>query len=186
MAQRFRKRRTVLIVLALAVFVLALMVISFLPPAESKYLKDPTLVATKPRDFQPTFAPKPPSSIRTRLYKMYHEVFPPPRGKFTFRGRGGPSPCSIHGLMNQCHEVSGVQFFIDKHVASGSVMFGHTNTMNGPEWVAAFTNAVQTGEVQWWDPNKKDFRHENPVFIPAGRNSYLVLPKNRVAQYRAE
>jgi hypothetical protein len=67
-----------------------------------------------------------------------------------------------HGLLNQCHDVSGVQFFIDKQVASGSVMFGHTNTMNGPEWVAAFTNAVQIGEVQSWDPNKKNFRHESP------------------------
>jgi hypothetical protein len=162
------------------------MVISFLPPTESKYLKDATLVATTPMKLPPTFAPKPPSSIRHRLYKMYYDAFPPKRGKFTFRGRGGPSPCSIHGLLNQCHDVSGVQFFIDKHVASGSVMFGHTNTMNGPEWVAAFTNAVQTGDVDWWDPNKKNFRHENPVFIPAGKNAYLVVPKNRVAQYRAE
>lgn len=175
-----------MIVIALAVFVLTLMVISFLPPAESKYLKDSTLVATRPMELPPALAQKPPSSMRTRLYKIYYDAFPPPRGKYRFPGRAAPARCSIQGLLNQCHDVTGVQFFIDKQVARGSVIFGHTNTLDGPQWVAAFTNAVQTGEVQWWDPNKKGLRKENPVFIAAGRNAYLVLPRDRVAQYGAE
>jgi hypothetical protein len=62
-------------------------------------------------------------------------------------------------------------------------MFGSTNTINGPQWVAAFTNAVQIGEVAWWDPTKKDFRKENPVFIAIGRDAYLVIPRDRVEHY---
>jgi hypothetical protein len=57
---------------------------------ESKYLKNPTLVATKSMDLPPTFAPKPPSSMRSRLYKIYHDVFPPKRGNYSFPGRAAP------------------------------------------------------------------------------------------------
>ena len=52
-------------------------------------------------------------------------------------------PCSIHGLLNQCMEVSGWHYLIDKEVAAGSVNFGRTNVMNGQEWVEAFENALQ-------------------------------------------
>jgi len=184
MAHRFRSKHKIFIVVAfiLVVLVSGALISFFSPPPESKFLNDPTLVATKLPEPM-LFAPNTRPSLRTRFYKVYYQVFPPKRN-FSFGPRAAPVRCSIHGLLNQCHDVSGVQFFIDKHVAGGTVMFGHTNTLNGPQWVTAFTNAVQTGEVSWWDSTKKDFRKENPVFIAVGNTAYLVLPKDRVEQYQ--
>jgi hypothetical protein len=56
-----------------------------------------------------------------------------------------------------------VQFLIDKQVASGSAIFSPTNMLNGPQWVTTFTNAVQKGEVAWWDANKKFSKKESSV-----------------------
>jgi hypothetical protein len=185
MAQRFRSKHKIFIVVGfiLLVSVSGALISFFFPPPESKFLNDPTLVATKLPEPM-LFAPNTRSSLRARFYKVYYQAFPPKRGNSSFPPRPAPVLCSIQGLLNQCHDVSGVQFFIDKHVAGGTVMFGHTNTLNGPQWVTAFTNAVQTGEVSWWDSTKKDFRNENPVFIAVGRNAYLVLPKDRVEQFQ--
>jgi hypothetical protein len=185
MAQRFHSKHKILIVVVfiLLVLVSGALISFFSASAESKFLNDPTLVATTLPEPM-LLAPNTRSSLRTRFYKVYFQVFPPKRGNYSFRPRPAPVRCSIQGLLNQCHDVSGVQFFIDKHVAGGTVMFGHTNTLNGPQWVTAFTNALQIGEVSWWDSTKKDFRKENPVFIAVGKNAYLVLPKDRVEQYQ--
>ena len=182
MDQRRRKRLRIFIAIAFVAFWTVIGLIAFLSP-RADYLNDSTLVATKPPDYSDLFVPSNASSLRKRVSRMYRQIFPPARGNYSFPA-SAPRLCSIDGLLTQCHEVCGVQFFIDKQVASGSVMFGSTNTLNGPQWVAAFTNAVQTGEVQWWDPNTKDFHKENPVFIPIGTDACLVLPKDRVEQYR--
>ena len=47
------------------------------------------------------------------------------------------SRCSVHGLPNQCMEVSGVCYLIFKDIAAGTVQFGHTNVLNGAQWIAA-------------------------------------------------
>ena len=183
MDRRFRKRLRLFIAIAFVALWTVIGLIAFLSPRAPDYLNDPTLVATKPPDYSALFLPSNASALRKRFYRAYREVFPLQRGTFSFPA-SAPRLCSIDGLLIECHEVSGVQFFIDKKVAGGSVMFGSTNKLNGPQWVAAFTNAVRTGEVQWWDPNIKDFRKENPVFIPIGTDACLVLPKERVEQYR--
>jgi hypothetical protein len=160
--------------------VIGMGLILFVSQDASSYANDPTLVATKPTDL---VVPNTGSSVQRRLYETYYQFFPPRRGHFSFRGSPAPMRCSIHGLLNQCQDVSRAQFFVDKQVASGSVMFGPTNTLSGPQWVTAFTNAVQTGEVEWYDVNENRFRKDNPVFIALGKNSYLVLPKDRLEKY---
>jgi hypothetical protein len=86
-------------------------------------------------------------------------------------------------LLIQCHEIAGIQFLIDKNIAGGTVQFGSSNVLSGPQWVNAFTNAVRTGIVEWWDPKKGRFRKENPVFIRADQNSVLVLPPEGVNDF---
>jgi hypothetical protein len=98
----------------------------------------------------------------------------------------GPTPCSIHGLLNQCMEVSGWHYLIDKDVAAGSVNFGRTNVMNGQEWVAAFENALQFGEPEWWNfSGDKKLRKENLILLRYPREkNVLVLPQDKAAQYK--
>jgi hypothetical protein len=93
--------------------------------------------------------------------------------------------CSINGLLNQCMEVSGWRYLIDKEVAAGGVQFGCPKVFNGEEWVAAFENALQTNAPQWWDAKLKKMRRENLVLIRyPEQKTILVLPKDRAAKYQ--
>jgi RNA polymerase sigma factor (sigma-70 family) len=94
--------------------------------------------------------------------------------------------CSISGLLNQCMEVSGWQYLIDKEVSAGSVQFGCPKVLNGQEWVTAFENALQTGTPEWWtrDGGKGQFRRENLVLIRYPKEKVvLVVPKEKAARY---
>jgi hypothetical protein len=73
-------------------------------------------------------------------------------------------------------EVSGVRYLIAKDVAAATVQFGHTNVLNGKQWVAAFTDALQHSEPEWWDSKLNRFRHENLLLITNGPNTVLVIP----------
>ncbi|HEX9046195.1 MAG TPA: sigma-70 family RNA polymerase sigma factor [Verrucomicrobiae bacterium] len=93
--------------------------------------------------------------------------------------------CSINGLLNQCMEVSGWRYLMDKDVAAGGVNFGCPKVMNGEEWVAAFENALRTGAPGWWDQKSKKFRQENLVLIRYPKEkTVLVLPKDKAEKYR--
>lgn len=91
---------------------------------------------------------------------------------------------SIHGLLNQCMEVNGVRYVILKEVAAGSVQFGHTNTMNGTQWVAAITEALQQGRPEWWDSQARQFRRENLVLVTNNARTVLVIPKTMLREIR--
>ncbi len=97
--------------------------------------------------------------------------------------------CSISGLLNQCMEVSGWQYFIDKNVANGGVEFSCPKVMNGEEWVAAFENALQTAKPEWSDFGKngkyRKQRKENLVLIRYPEQKIvLVVPKEDAAKYQ--
>jgi RNA polymerase sigma factor (sigma-70 family) len=93
--------------------------------------------------------------------------------------------CSISGLLNQCMQLSGWRYLIDKDVAAGSVKFGNPTVLNGEEWLTAFENALQTGTPEWWDAKKKGFRRENLVLIRyPEQKTVLVLPNDKAAQYQ--
>ena len=93
--------------------------------------------------------------------------------------------CSIDGLLNQCMEVSGWRYLMDKEVAAGSVNFGCPRAFNGQEWVTAFENALQASTPEWWDSKKKGFRKENLVLIRyPEQKTVLVLPKDKAAKYQ--
>jgi RNA polymerase sigma factor (sigma-70 family) len=93
--------------------------------------------------------------------------------------------CSINGLLNQCMEVTGWRYLMDKDVSSGIVNFGNSEVLNGEEWVAAFENALQTNTPEWWDSKKKGFRKENLILIRyPEQKTVLVLPKGKAAKYQ--
>ncbi len=94
------------------------------------------------------------------------------------------SRCSIHGLLNQCMEVSGVSYLIPKDVAAGTVQFGHTNVLNGGQWVAAFTEALTNGQPEWWDSRAKGFRKGNLILVTNGPRTVMVLSQEFVHEFQ--
>jgi len=92
--------------------------------------------------------------------------------------------CSIHGLLIQCTEVTGVRYVIARDVAAGSVEFGPTNTLNGAQWTKAFTEALETGQPEWWDSRTKTFRKENLVLLTNDARMVLVLPSEMAGEFQ--
>jgi len=92
--------------------------------------------------------------------------------------------CSIHGLLNQCMEVSGTQYMIAVEIA-GAVEFGSTNSLNGAQWVAAFEHAVETsGPVVCYDYAKKRNFQDTLLLIRETPGVVKVLPRSKLAEYR--
>jgi len=105
--------------------------------------------------------------------------------KYMFGATSLTNRCLVHGLLNQCMEVSGVRYLMPSSVAAGSVRFGNTNTLNGPQWVAAFEKALQTGTPEWWDAEQKKMRDENLVLIRfPEQKTVLVLPQEKAAEFQ--
>ena len=174
-----RKRRLVLCWLGLITFTL---LFAFWP---AKYFDDPTLVATKPLEDSNLLGPNNGTFLVKWMWEIYYKLRPPPARIPIWSFHPSPTQrCLIHGLLTQCHEVSGIQFFIDKNVAAGTIPFGTTNALSGPLWVTAFTNALQNEIAEWFDMKTTNFRKGNLVFVQAGPRSILVLPKERVSSFQ--
>jgi len=97
---------------------------------------------------------------------------------------GGKMACGVQGLLNQCASVSGTRYLMPLGVTVSSVQFGNTNTLNGPQWVAAFEKELQTGDVQYWDPQTKRTRPEHFTLLrfPA-QKTVVVLPESDAADF---
>jgi len=143
------------------------------------------LVATTP----PTTFSLPPNptlkdrfrhTVFTLMMKMSSST-----NKYMFGATSVTNRCLIQGMLNQCTEVSGVRYLMPPFVAAGSVRFGNTNTLNGPQWAAAFEKALQTGTPEWWDAEQKKMRDENLVLIrfPEQR-TVLALPQEKAAEFQ--
>lgn len=93
-------------------------------------------------------------------------------------------PCSIHGLLNQCMEISGTRYLIAYEVAGGTVRFGHTNVLNGAQWLAAFEAALQTNQPEWFENKEQRSRRENLLFIREKSGVVKVVPPSRLGDYQ--
>jgi hypothetical protein len=120
---------------------------------------------------------------RWKFYEFKRSNWPDPLSSM-FPASGGPSPCSVHGLLNQCLEVGGTEYFIEKSVAAGSVNFGSTKVLNGAQWIAAFESALQNDRPEWWDAEKKGFRKENLVLLRYNKRTVLVLSPATAKEYQ--
>jgi len=102
---------------------------------------------------------------------------------YTFRASPA-RPCSIDGLLNQCMEVNGTQYLIAVEIA-GAVEFGHTNALNGAQWVAAFEHALETsGPVVCYDWAKKRNFQDTLLLIREKRRVVKVIPRSKLAEYQ--
>ena len=93
-------------------------------------------------------------------------------------------PCSIDGLLNQCTEVSGTQYLIAVEI-TGAVEFGHTNALNGAQWVAAFEHALETsGPIVCYDWGKKRNFQDTLLLIREKPRLVKVVPRSKLAEYK--
>jgi hypothetical protein len=174
--------RGLLGVVVITVLLVAALLMS-LPRRQSPLLVDPRfVVTTKPSFGLPANAPfKDRAMVWWMQFQQKHGKPHPLNYSF---GASPTNRCSIHGLLNQCMEVSGVRYLIAKDVAAGGVMFGTTNTLNGVQWVKAFTEALQTGQPEWWDSQSKKSRKENLVLLTNGPRMVLVLPREMLGEFQ--
>ena len=131
--------------------------------------------------------PPPTASFGTRaLYFLYDEkqkIFGKSVPKWSF-GASPKTACSIQGLLNQCANVTGNRYLMPPDIAAGVVQFGNTNTLNGPEWVAAFETELKTGNVQWWDQQNQQRRWEHLALLRfPEQKTVLVLPESSAADF---
>jgi hypothetical protein len=93
-------------------------------------------------------------------------------------------PCSIQGLLNQCMEVTGTQYFIAVEIA-GTVEFGHTNRLNGAQWVTAFEHAIEaSGPVVCYDYARKRNFQDRMLIIRERPGVVKIVPCTKLAEYR--
>lgn len=176
---RIRKR-----VLWFALIALALggLVMFRLLSDKPKVLDYSALVVTKNRQLE---APNDASALE-RLQFWWSRVTAratSPRVTHSFR----PSSVNHYGIgsmLDVCTEVSGITFVMPRGVASGSVQFAHTNTLAGSQWVQAFTEALQKGDPEWWDPKTKELRKENLILVTNDARRVLVLPREMVSEHQ--
>jgi hypothetical protein len=134
------------------------------------------------------FTPPPNASVFTRArYFIFFDLPQKFRGKNSSTWSFGASPktgCSIQGLLNQCDSVCGTRYLMPLSVAVGIVQFGNTNTLNGPQWVAAFESALQTGDVQIFDQQTKRTHADHLALLrfPA-QKTVVVLPESDAADF---
>jgi hypothetical protein len=92
--------------------------------------------------------------------------------------------CSIHGLLNQCMEISGTRYLIAVEV-SGAVEFGSTNTLTGAQWVTSFERAIETsGPMICWDYAKKQNFQDTILLIRDEPGVVKVVPRSRLGEYQ--
>ena len=100
----------------------------------------------------------------------------------------GPSAtglCSMSGLLNQCMEMSGTRYCIAVEACAADVTFGHTNTMNGVQFLAAFEHAIETSEpVMCYDYAKKKNFPDTLVLIREGPHLVKIVPRSKLADYQ--
>ncbi len=168
------------IVFVSAVLVAMLLLIPGKQPAPPLPFDTKGFVAS---NFAPLF-PKPANpSLKERLFFGWIELMR------LFKADSWSFPattarCSIHGLLNECMEVSGNRYLLSPEIASGSVQLSATNTLDGPHWVAEVERTLHTGKVEWWDRELKGWRKEPLVFIrfPA-QKTVLVLPELQAVEF---
>lgn len=154
------------------------------PSRNQRFLHDSRFIVTT----RPAVGPPSNPSLLERAFTWWlkaRQRFSKP-DPLAYSFPAGPTKaCSIHGLLNQCTELTGVQYVIAKDVAAGSIQFGHSNTLNGAQWVAAVTEALQSGQPEWWDSQLRRFRRENLVLVTNDVRTVLVLPRTMVHEFQS-
>ena len=138
---------------------------------------------TLPKDNCPAFVSTPRPTVdlgplsnlplQTKLFAAYLKLkmrIAPPKpnpAAYTFPPRA-EGRCSVHGLLSQCTQVTGTNYLIAREALRDPTYFGHSKTLNGAQWVAAFERALQQDGY--------DLIRERSGVVK-------VIPKDVVAEY---
>jgi len=91
--------------------------------------------------------------------------------------------CSLSGLLTQCMEVSGTQYYIAVEI-SGTIEFGNTNVLNGAQWVTAFEHAIETnGPSICYDYGKKQNFKDKLLLIRDRPGVVKIVPESKLRDY---
>jgi hypothetical protein len=92
--------------------------------------------------------------------------------------------CTVQVLLNDCMNASGARYLMPLDVTCGIVQFGHTNTLDGPQYVSAVEDALQHTDVGWWQQATKKWRKEHLVLLRfPQQKTVVVLPESEVADF---
>jgi hypothetical protein len=147
-----------------------------------------SLVACVPHPLIPLQLPPHPTMgqrLAFRLFKL-SQALSSSKSTGTWSFAASPiGPCMIQGLLNECANASGTNYYLPLKVTTGTVRFGNTNTLDGPHWVSAFEHALQTGNPDWWNSEAKRREQENLVLIRyPEQKAILVLPASAAREFR--
>ncbi len=144
-------------------------------------------VATKRVKF---FTPQTNGSLKNRLVSSYFSwqedrQFRHPRPENWSFPATPVGNSSIMGSLNQCMGPSGRSYFMSPGVSAGIVQFGHTNTLDGAQWVAAVETALQSPATQTLDLKSHKMVTGGLVLIrfPEQR-AVLVLTEPEAVEFR--
>jgi hypothetical protein len=179
------------ILVSLAGFLGLMGLLFFLTPPAPKPIPalpfdDKVFVATTPISLAP---PAPPatapfySRAQYFVFDRLRDLWGPKSSSWTFSA-SPKRACGVQGLLNQCASVSGTRYLMPPGVAVGIVQFGNTNTLDGPQWVAAFEKDLQKGDAQYLDLPTKQMRptHFALLRFPA-QKTVVVLPESGAADF---
>ena len=81
-------------------------------------------------------------------------------------------------------EVTGTQYLIAVEIA-GVIEFGHTNILNGVQWVAAVEQAIgSTNRVVCFDYAKKRNFQDTLLLIRERPGVVKIVPRTKLAEYQ--
>jgi hypothetical protein len=89
----------------------------------------------------------------------------------------------VASLLNMCGNYSGTRYLISKDLAAGTVPFGNTNTMNGPQFISAIEDTISRSNVNWQDSSQV-WRTEPLALLRFPEyKTIVVLPESEVADF---
>lgn len=96
---------------------------------------------------------------------------------------GQAQPCSIAGLLNQCMKISGTRYLIAVEASGGIVNFGHTNKLNGAQWVSAFEQALTNQPVGCYDYAEKRGFIDTLLLVREQPDLVKIVPRSMLSVY---
>lgn len=82
-------------------------------------------------------------------------------------------------------ETSGTKYLIAVEVLGGTVDFGHTNTLNGVQWVSAFEQALTNQSVSCSDFADRRRFSDTLLLIHERPDLVKVVPRSKLSVYQA-
>ena len=93
-----------------------------------------------------------------------------PAGTFTFPPTQYPSmPHAVEGMLSDYSQVTGKGVFMATELTGKTILFHHTNTLNGPQWAAFVESVLESNSIS---------------LLAEGTNRVKVVPTAKIERYR--